>query len=229
MHLFDPKSERLVPFADPNGGRPGIGYNDAKVDRDGRYWVGTFDLAERSPRGILYRLEADGRAVVGDSGFMVCNGPAFSPAGDRMYFSDSVGRRLLAYDLDRTSGALSMPSLLVQFGEADGMPDGLCVDSSGALYCAHYGGGRVSRFGPDGEAARRPPVAGEERHQLLPRRHGARHALRHDRRERRRAPARRRAVRLHRRSARPARAALARLTPAPAFLLTSASGLAEHN
>ena len=67
-----------------------------------------------------------------------------------MYFSDSVGRRLLAYDLDRTSGALSMPSLLVQFGEADGMPDGLCVDSSGALYCAHYGGGRVSRFGPDG-------------------------------------------------------------------------------
>src|SRR5687767_5385144 len=30
VHLFDPKTERLVPFADPNGGRPGIGYNDAK-------------------------------------------------------------------------------------------------------------------------------------------------------------------------------------------------------
>jgi sugar lactone lactonase YvrE len=150
VHLFDPKSEELMHFADPNQGRPGIGYNDAKIDRDRRYWVGTFDLAERSPRGMLYRLEAEGRAIVGDSGFVVCNGPAFSPAGDRLYFSDSVGRQLLAYDLDRATGALSMPSLVVQFGEGDGMPDGLCVDSAGALYCAHYGGGRVSRFAPDG-------------------------------------------------------------------------------
>ena len=29
--------------------------------------------------------------------------------------------------------------------------DGLCVDSAGMIYCAHYGGGRVTRFGPGGE------------------------------------------------------------------------------
>ena len=109
--------ERLTFVADPNAGRPGIGYNDAKVDRDGRYWVGTYDLTERAPRGIFYRLDADGHATVGDSGFIVCNGPAFSPSGDTLYFSDSAGRRLLAYDLDRTTGALSEPRVLVQFGE----------------------------------------------------------------------------------------------------------------
>ena len=151
IYCFDPADERLTPFADPNAGRPGLGYNDAKVDRDGNYWVGTWDLKERAPRAILYRIDASGRATVGDSGFVVCNGPAFSPSGDVLYFSDSVGRRLLAYDLDRRTGSALEPRLLVQFGEADGMPDGLCVDSVGAVYCAHYGGGRVTRFSPAGE------------------------------------------------------------------------------
>ena len=31
------------------------------------------------------------------------------------------------------------------------MPDGLCVDSAGAVYCAHYGGGRITRFNASGE------------------------------------------------------------------------------
>jgi sugar lactone lactonase YvrE len=150
VYLFDTADERLILVADPNMARPGIGYNDAKVDRDGSYWVGTYDLKERAPRGIFYRLETGGRAIVGDSGFIVCNGPAFSPSGETLYFSDSAGRRLLAYDLDRRTGALSEPHLLVQFGETDGMPDGLCVDSAGSIYCAHYAGGRVTRFSPAG-------------------------------------------------------------------------------
>jgi sugar lactone lactonase YvrE len=151
VYLFDTADGQLTFVADPNMGRPGIGYNDAKVDRDGRYWVGTWEMSERAPRGILYRLDSDGRVTVGDSGFIVCNGPAFSPSGEILYFSDSAGRRLLAYDLDRATGALSEPRLLVQFGENDGMPDGLCVDGAGAIYCAHYGGGRVSRFSAAGE------------------------------------------------------------------------------
>ena len=151
IYLFDPADGVMTFVTDPNKGRPGIGYNDAKVDRDGRYWVGTYDLKERAPRGIFYRLDADGHATVGDSGFIVCNGPAFSPSGETLYFSDSAGRRLLAYDLDRRTGALSEPHLLVRFSETEGIPDGLCVDSAGAIYCAHYGGGRITRFSPGGE------------------------------------------------------------------------------
>jgi sugar lactone lactonase YvrE len=144
VYLFDPSSGDLSRFADPNQGRPGIGYNDAKVDRDGRYWIGTFDIAEAAPRGMLYRVDGVGRAVVGDGGYVVCNGPAFSPAGDILYFSDTAGRRILAYDLDRVTGGLSVPRVFATFGEANGMPDGICTDSAGTLYCAHYGGGRVT-------------------------------------------------------------------------------------
>ncbi len=154
LALFDPESGASKPLADPNAGRPGISYNDAKVDRDGNLWCGTFDIAERAPRGILYRLARDGNASIGDSGFVVCNGPAFSPDGTILYFSDSIGRRILAYDLERVSGRLSVPRTLVAFGPDDGMPDGLCVDSQGVLYCAHYGGGRVTCFDPDGAVQR---------------------------------------------------------------------------
>ncbi|MBA3520013.1 MAG: SMP-30/gluconolactonase/LRE family protein [Rhizobiales bacterium] len=158
LYLFDTATERLERFADPNGGRPGIGYNDAKVDRDGHYWVGTFDLKEREPRGILYRVGPSRAVMIADSGFVVCNGPAFSPDGATMYFSDTIGRRLIAYHLDRESGAVSEPRLFAEFGMEDGLPDGLCVDSAGAVYCAHYGGGRVTKFGSDGEQLESLPL-----------------------------------------------------------------------
>lgn len=146
--LFDMTDGSLTHFADPNGGRPALGYNDAKVDRDGRYWVGTWEMTEKWPRAMFYRLDQRGAWEVGDSGFAVCNGPAFSPAGDRLYFSDSSGGRLLVYDLDRGSGRLSVPRVLVE--SASGA-DGLCVDGAGDVYCAQYGAGRVTRFGPEGE------------------------------------------------------------------------------
>lgn len=151
VYFYDTAIGCPILLADPNAGRPGLCYNDAKVDRDGCYWVGNYEVTERAPRAMFYRIDDEGNATVGDSGFVVCNGPAFSPSGEILYFSDSAARRILAYDLDRKTGALSAPRVLVQFGETDGMPDGLCVDSAGAIYCAHYGGGRVTRFSPRGE------------------------------------------------------------------------------
>ena len=188
VHLFDTADGGLTFVADPNMSRPGIGYNDAKIDRDGRYWVGTWDMSERAPRGILYSIDACGRTAVGDSGFIVCNGPAFSPSGETMYFSDSAGGRLLAYSLDRQTGGVSEPRLLVQFDKEDGMPDGLCVDSAGMIYCAHYGGGRVTRFGPGGEHLEVLALSCTQRHKLLSWRTRSQYPFCDDGRERRRTP-----------------------------------------
>lgn len=35
-----------------------------------------------------------------------------------------------------------------------GIPDGMTVDASGGIWIAHWGGGRVSRFTPDGKLDR---------------------------------------------------------------------------
>lgn len=148
--LFDPKTAEIKPFADPNEGRPAILFNDSKLDRFGRLWVGTCDQTETEPRGILYCVTPEGKSSVGDSGYTVCNGPAFSPDGETLYFSDSLGHRIMAYDMTRTSPVLRNRRLFAQIPAEDGVPDGLTVDSEGGLWCAHYGGGRVTRFLPDG-------------------------------------------------------------------------------
>jgi sugar lactone lactonase YvrE len=148
LKLFDPATAAITPFADPNEARPGIAYNDSKLDRSGRLWVGTFDLPETEPRGILYCVEPNGQWSVGDSGFAVCNGPAFSPDGRTMYFSDSIGRRVLAYDVSPTSRIPANRRVFASF--EDGVPDGLTVDAEGGLWCALYGAGRLVRFAPDG-------------------------------------------------------------------------------
>ena len=148
--LFDPATGLFTPFVDPNAGREAIAYNDGKLDRSGRLWVGTLDLAETEPRGILYCVDGRGRATVADSGFIACNGPAFSPAGDILYFSDSMGRRILAYDLATGSPALRNRRIFATMTESEGVPDGLTVDAEGGVWCAHYGVGRLTRYAPDG-------------------------------------------------------------------------------
>ena len=142
LYLFDTGTGIMSFFADPKCGRMDLAYNDSKVDRAGRYWVGTIDLAETSPIGILYGMMSDGTARVADEGFVICNGPTFSPDNGKLYFSDTVGRRILSYDLD-SKGAISGRQIFFSFSTDDGMPDGLTVDSSGNVWCALYGGGKV--------------------------------------------------------------------------------------
>lgn len=150
VRLFDPGSGRLEPFADPIAGAAGIGYNDAKSDRQGRYWVGTYDLAEAAPTGALYRIGPEGEAHLAAGGFIVCNGPAVSGDGRTLYLSDTMGRRLLVCDLEPASGRLGSLRIFATIAEDAGLPDGITVDREGFLWCAHYGGGRLTRFAPDG-------------------------------------------------------------------------------
>lgn len=148
--LFDPANGTFTHFADPNAGREAMIYNDSKLDRFGRLWVGTIDLAETEPRGILYCVDRLGRAILGDSGFTVCNGPAFSPAGDVLYLSDSMRRRILAYDLSQDGPPLRNRRVFATMAEGEGVPDGLTVDAEGGVWCAHYGAGRITRYDPAG-------------------------------------------------------------------------------
>ncbi|MBZ9813834.1 SMP-30/gluconolactonase/LRE family protein [Mesorhizobium sp. CA7] len=142
LHVFDPATGSTRFFADPKSGQMNLVYNDGKVDRAGRYWVGTYDVSERHPNGIFYLLGEEGRATIADRGFVICNGPAFSPDNGALYFSDTVGRRILSYEIG-ADGSLSNRRIFFTFSIDDGMPDGLAVDSAGNVWCALYGGGKV--------------------------------------------------------------------------------------
>ena len=66
--------------------------NDAAVDRAGRIWAGTMDDREQEPSGCLYRLDGAGHCSRHDTGYVVSNGPTFSPEHDVLYHTDTTRR-----------------------------------------------------------------------------------------------------------------------------------------
>jgi D-xylonolactonase len=147
--LLNPADGAERPLAHPASGRDDLGYNDAAADRQGRLWIGTCELSESHPAAVLYAVEADGSSEIADDGFIVCNGPVFSPDGSTMYFSDTLSRTVLAYDLDG-GGRLGGKRVFARIDESDGFPDGLAIDSEGGVWVAHWGAGRISRWSPQG-------------------------------------------------------------------------------
>jgi len=150
LALFNLGTLQLTRLADPEQARVDIAYNDAKVDPRGRLWAGTFDVHETEPRGSLWLLENGAPPRLMETGMAVVNGPAFSPDGNTVYVSDSVARRILSFDIDGVR--VRRRRVLAEFTHEDGLPDGLTVDTEGCIWCAHWDGGKVTRFSPDGEA-----------------------------------------------------------------------------
>jgi len=143
-------------LADPENGREGVNYNDGKVDLQGRLWIGTNDKSELEPRGTLWLLESGRSPRLAESGMAVVNGPALSPDGTRIYISDSTAGKILTYRI--CDGSLRDRRIFAQFRPSDGLPDGLAVDADGCIWCAHWDGGRISRFSPSGECLAVIPV-----------------------------------------------------------------------
>ncbi|WP_454020969.1 SMP-30/gluconolactonase/LRE family protein [Azospirillum sp. Marseille-Q6669] len=139
---------------------PGNRLNDAMADTAGRLWVGSMDDAEQEASGALYRVGPDGSVARVDEGYRVSNGPALAPDGRTLYHTDSPSRTIYAFTL-AADGALSDKRVHLRFGEEDGYPDGMTCDAEGHLWVAHWSGGRVSRFRPDGTLDRvvRLPVS----------------------------------------------------------------------
>jgi sugar lactone lactonase YvrE len=147
---LDPATGRFDILFNPEEELPGNRFNDGKLDRQGRFWAGTMDDAERADSGTLYRIDADlsWRAV--DRNYRVTNGPAFSPDGKLMYHNDSARQRTYVFALG-PDGTPSDRKVFLQFNEGDGFPDGMTVDSEGCLWIAFWDGWCVRRYSPSGE------------------------------------------------------------------------------
>ena len=148
--FFDPGTGALHRVHSPEPGGMGNRLNDAKIDSRGRLWVGSMDLGLRRPSGVLHHWAGGAEGARHLSGPVVCNGPAWSPDGRTLYFCDTVGGEVLAFDFDVDAPALSRRRLFARFEGEAGRPDGLTTDTLGRVWIAHWGGSRVSCFGPDG-------------------------------------------------------------------------------
>jgi sugar lactone lactonase YvrE len=124
--------------------------NDAKTDPAGRLWAGSTAMELTSGAGALHVLSPDGTVDTVLTGLTLPNGLGWSPGGETFYLVDSLQGWLRAWDFDPGSGAITSPRTLVEFGHQDELADGLCIDATGTIWVAIWGGSRIERYSADG-------------------------------------------------------------------------------
>lgn len=131
--------------------------NDGVADPAGRFWAGSMAYDGTSPRGSLYRADADGSVHQVWEGLPVVNGPAFTGDGRVMYLDDTARGVVLRFAVS-AEGVLSEPTEHWRAGDGDGHPDGATVDDDDHLWVAMWGGGQVVRIDPQGQVVARIPL-----------------------------------------------------------------------
>ncbi|CAL8476963.1 SMP-30/gluconolactonase/LRE family protein [Caballeronia sp. S22] len=125
-------------------------FNDGKVDRLGRLWVGSFDRSLERETGRLYRADASMSIRAVDTGFGLSNGIGWSSDSSTLYFADTHAQCIYRYAFDLKSGEACDRDVFVEFRPGPGGPDGLTVDAEGGVWCALFDRGRVDRYSADG-------------------------------------------------------------------------------
>ncbi|MDN3219656.1 SMP-30/gluconolactonase/LRE family protein [Pseudomonas nunensis] len=155
LHTLDLKTGDMELIVDPEPGRPNNRLNDGKVDRSGRFIVGSMDTTEAEASAKLYRLDADLSLHTLDEGLIVSNGPCWSPGGETFYFSDTWSGEVWAYDYDNATGVASNRRTFAKVDTSDGAgTDGCTVDAEGCLWLAMVYVGKIVRYTPDGHIDR---------------------------------------------------------------------------
>jgi xylono-1,5-lactonase len=127
--------------------------NDACLDAAGRLWFGTMDDQETEPHGRLYCWDGTAPPQPRDDGYVISNGPAFSPDGRTFYHTDTKRRVVYRFDV-APDGTLSGKQTFVEIEAHAGSPDGSVVDAAGCIWVALYGGWAVRRYSPQGHLLR---------------------------------------------------------------------------
>lgn len=154
--LYTPRSAILEWIYRPEENFSNTRFNDGRVDRQGRFWSGTMVEGEHATdangedvKGSLYWIgnNKHGKAL---SDIQIPNSLCWSPDGNTVYFADSPGKQICAYDFDSESATLSNQRVFASTeGPAD--PDGSVIDAEGYLWNAQWGGSQVVRYSPKGE------------------------------------------------------------------------------
>ena len=128
--------------------------NDGRVDRNGRLWVGTMIDDIHAPAqfegGRLFSVSSGGGVWDSGASFELPNGIGWSPDGDTLYLNDSTARKTFAFDFSPRTGAIGRQRVLFEHPAAEGLPDGLCVDSTGNVWSGQWNGWNIKKIAPDG-------------------------------------------------------------------------------
>ncbi|HVB73707.1 MAG TPA: SMP-30/gluconolactonase/LRE family protein [Ktedonobacteraceae bacterium] len=152
--LYDVSTKTISWLAQPELDPARMRFNDGKVDCRGRFWAGTMSLMAADwnlMQGSLYRLDSDSTVHRMDTAYALINGIGWSPDDTRMYVVDSVQRAIYLYDFDADTGAIAYRRTFLDTSHEMGVPDGLTVDSEGAIWVAYWDGWKIVRYDSEGK------------------------------------------------------------------------------
>jgi sugar lactone lactonase YvrE len=114
--------------------------------------------------GKLWRIDANGSAVLLAENMGTTNGIELSPDEKTLYVNESLQRRVWAFDVDG-SGNISNKKLLIAFDDF-GL-DGMKCDKEGNLYITRYGEGTIAVISPQGKLVREIALKGRNCSNLI--------------------------------------------------------------
>ena len=134
--------------------------NDMVTDAEGNSYIGNFgfDLMAGDPPKptTLVLVTPDGDAAVVADGLQFPNGTVITPDGQTLIVAESWGQRLTAFDIE-PDATLSNQRVWAELGFP---PDGICLDTEGAIWVAvPTNPGALVRVAPGGEVLERMPVS----------------------------------------------------------------------
>ncbi len=142
----------IVQVEDPSAGNR---LNDGRCDARGRFHVGTMwpDGAAGEFRGGFYRIDPDGSVHTLETDVGIPNGLVFDEARSRMYWADTLHRKIWVWDYDVETAVRENKRVFYDYGAEDavaGLPDGACLDAEGGYWSASVYGWALTRIGLDG-------------------------------------------------------------------------------
>jgi sugar lactone lactonase YvrE len=136
------------------------GVNDMIVHPGGWAFVGQFGY-DREGGGspvpsALLRVDAEGTVTTAAPDLMVANGMIISPDGHTLWVAESAACRITAFTID-AAGQLHDRRVWAELA-APHYPDGICLDSHGAIWVACPMAGRFVRTVEGGDVTDEVPV-----------------------------------------------------------------------
>ncbi|NML43066.1 SMP-30/gluconolactonase/LRE family protein [Ramlibacter sp. G-1-2-2] len=160
--FLDPASGGITPWGPTVTHRAGqMRLNDGRVDRQGRFVVGSMTVGRREPLGAFYQLDGRGRLLEIERDIHIANATCFSPDGRWLYLADSVAQQIWRYAYDSEAGTVGPREILVDKDALGKPPDGATVDAEGCLWVAVIRDGRLARFDASGRSLQSIPFEPE--------------------------------------------------------------------
>ncbi len=135
--------------------------NDLAFDDKGNlYFTDPKSYGRNKLDGRIFKLyiETKDITLVADS-LAFPNGIAFSPDAKKLFVSESALNQIVFFEVTE-EGSLVNKTVFAELPGGD--PDGLAFDIEGNLYAAHFGGGAVYIFSPDGQIKERILTPGKK-------------------------------------------------------------------